>query len=202
MAKSIAVRLAGEASSFAFTRLDREKLYGRKERQVVDADGKRCFPAWLSSDGAALVPPGGLAMLYVDEGFATVERSALKAVDDQGAPLPLQPSTLGVEQELEGPVTPQRVLDHANHGVYQLQAETLGAKLAAELDAGKIFCAPFNFRDDYALEVLFLLRNEAGTFGLVGKSSNFELVRREIAPVAPGADEGDELSDDLDFNML
>jgi hypothetical protein len=202
MAKLMVLRLAGEASSFAFARLDREKLYGRKERQVVDAEGRACYPAWLSSDGAALVPSGGLAMLYVDEGFATVERSALRAVDEQGAELPLQPSTLGVPQDLEGPVAPQRVLAHVISSVYQLQAENLGANLAAELDAGKIFCAPFNFRDDYALEVLFLVRNEAGTFGLVGKPSGFEFVRRELLPAMPAAEEGDDLADDLDFNML
>jgi len=201
MAKSIALRLADEASSFAFVKLDREKLYGRKERQVVDAEGNRCYPAWLSSDGAALVPPGGLAMVYVDEGFATIERSALKAVDEQGADLPLQPSTLGVAQALE-PATPQRLLDHVIYSVYQLQAETLGPTLAAELEAGKLFSAPFNYRDDYALEVIFLVRNEAGIFGLVGKPSKFDFLARDLAPVAAAVDEGDDLTDDLDFTML
>jgi hypothetical protein len=200
MAKSIALRLADEASSFAFVKLDREKLYGRKERQVVDPEGQRCYPAWLSSDGAALVPPGGLALVYVDDGFATVERSALKAVDEQGAELPLQPSTLGVEQTLV-PATPQDLLDHVITTVYQLQAETLGPALGAALAAGQLFRAPFNYRDDYALEVIFLVRNEAGIFGLVGKPSNFGFIQRELVPTAPSV-EDDDLGDDLDFTML
>jgi hypothetical protein len=200
MAKAIALRLAGEVSSFGFAKLDRDKLYGHKERQVVDQDGKRCASAYLSSDGAALVPSGGLAMLYVDEGFATIERSTLRAVDDQGADVPLLPSTLGVEQELEGPVPPQKLLDHNIHTVYQLQSEALGAKLGAELTAGKLFCAPFNFRDDYQRQMLFLVRNEHGIFALIGSARGFDFVRRDAAP-AP-VDDTDDLADDLDFTMM
>jgi len=201
MAKSIALTLGAEASSFSFVRLDRDKLYGRKERQIVDQDGRRCASAYLSSDGAALVPSGGLALLYVDEGFATIERSTLRAVDDQGADVPLVPSTLGIEQELEGPIAPQRLLDHAIHTVYQLQSETLGAQLAEALGSGDIFCAPFNFRDDYQRQMLFLLRNDTGTFALIGSPRGFAYVSREVAPDA-AADEADDLADDLDFTML
>ena len=199
MAKSIAVRLGGESSSFAFAKLDRERLYGRKERQVVDDEGKRCASAWLSTDGAALVPSGGLAMLYVDESFGTVERSALQAVDDQGAEVAQLPATLGVEQELEGPLPPARVLDHAVHSVYVLTPETVGATLAAELKAGKVYGCPYNFRDDYTRQMLFLVANEAGTFALLGTTPAFAMVRRDAAP--PAAGEGDDMSEDLDFSM-
>lgn len=201
MAKTIAVRLGGESSSFAFAKLDRERLYGRKERQVVDDEGKRCASAWLSSDGAALVPSGGLAMLYVDESFGTVERSALQAVDDQGAEVAQLPATLGVEQELEGPLPPARVLDHAVHSVYVLTPESIGATLAAELKAGKIYGCPYCFRDDYTRQMLFLLANETGTFALLGSAPAFAMVRRDAAPPAASA-EGDDMSDDLDFSMM
>lgn len=201
MAKSIAVGFAGESSSFTYERLDRERLYGRKERQVIDADGRRCSSAWLSSDGAALVPSGGLALLYVDESFGTVERSSLQAVDDQGAELALLPSTLGSEQPLEGPVPPARLLDHVIHTVYVLTAETIGSALSAALKDGRIFCSPFNARDDYQRQMLFLVANEHGIFGLVGSAPGFAMIRREAVPVAAAAD-GDELSDDLDFSMM
>lgn len=201
MAKPIAVRLAGESSSFAFARLDRERLYGRKERQVIDADGRRCSSAWLSGDGAALVPTGGLALLYVDERFSTIERSSLRTVDASGAEVPLRSSTLGVEQELTGPVPVQRLLDHAIHTVYVLTAETLGPQLEAALKAGAIFTAPFIFREDYRPQTLFLVANEHGTFGLVGQEPGFTWVRRETVP-APTPSDSDDLSDDLDFSMM
>lgn len=201
MAKALAVHLNGEVSRFGFARLDRTKLYGRKERQVVDQEGKRCSSAYLSADGAALVPTGGLALLYVDEAFATIERSALRAVDDEGADLPLLPSTLDIEQELSGPVAAQQVLDHTIHTVYQLLEETLGANLSSALSAGQIFSAPFIFRDDYQAQTLFLVRNDSGTFALVGSPRGFAFVRRE-APTVSAADDADELADDLDFTMM
>ena len=201
MAKSLLVRLGGEVSSFGLSRLDRDKLYGFKERQVVDPDGKRCSSAYLSADGAALVPGGGLAMLYVDESFATIERSSLRAVDAEGADLTSLPATLGSEQDLEGPVPPQRVLDCDIHTVYLLQEESLGTDLAAALAAGKIFRAPFNARDDYQRQSAFLVRNDHGIFALVGAPRGHDFVRRDAVPTA-AADEGDDLADDLDFSSL
>lgn len=48
--------------------------------------------------------------------------------------------------------------------------------------------------------MLFVLANEAGTFALLGTAPAFAMVRRDAAP--PAADDGDELSDDLDFSMM
>jgi hypothetical protein len=199
MAKAVTVRLGDESSSFAFAKLDREKLYGRKERQVIDPDGGRCTPAWLSSDGVALVPPGGVAMLFVDDAFLTIERSSLKAVDATDTELPVKPSTLGVEQVLEA-VDAATVLDHCIATVYVLAPETLGPTLAAELAAGKIFRAPFNYRDDTMLETMFLVRNEAGIFALVGRPHGYAMVAKDAAP-ATAEEEHDDLGDDLDFSM-
>ena len=201
MAKSIVVKLGDETSAFSFSRLDRAKLYGYKERQIIDADGQRCSSAYLTSDGAALIPGGGLAMLYVDDNFSTIERSALMTVNDEGATPPLRPSTLGVEQALEGPVSPQHLLDHIIHTVYQLSAEQLGAALAAELEAGKIYSAPFSYRDDYQLQALFLAKGDGALFALIGTPTNFEFVRRD-AIVEESQLEEDDLSDDLDFSMM
>lgn len=201
MAKLIVVQLGEEISSFAFSRLDRAKLYGHKERQIIDAEGQNCSPAYLTSDGTAIIPGGGLAMLYVDDHFAKVERSELKTVDDQGIELPLQASTLGVEQALQGPVTPQQLLDHIIHTVYQLAPEQLGSQLAAALDAGQIFTAPFAYRDDYQLQTLFLVKGEQACFALIGSPTGFEFVRREAVPAESMTDE-DEMSEDLDFSMM
>ena len=54
MARSIVVRLGDEESAFGFTKVEREKLYGKKERVVVDETGRECDAAWLTPDGAVL----------------------------------------------------------------------------------------------------------------------------------------------------
>jgi hypothetical protein len=201
MAKSIVLQLGDETSSFGFSKLDRAKLYGYKEKQVVDAEGLRCSPAYLTADGAALVPGGGLAMLYVDENFATIERSTLLTVNDDGASPPLMASTLDVAQQLEGPVSAQQLLDHIVHTVYELDPTALGAQLAAQLEAGSIYSAPFSYRDDYQLQNLFLLKGEGALFAMIGTPTSFAYVRRD-AILEDSQSEEDDLSDDLDFSMM
>ena len=204
MGRGIIVNFNGEPSEFEFAKVERDKLYGRKVRLVVDEQGRTCKPALLTRDGSAVAPPGCVAHLYVDDRFEAVERDQLKAVDDQGNPLQLVKSTLGVEQPLEGPVDPSRILDCQVMSTYALMPTRLGDALKAGLDGGGIYAAPFNYRDDYNAETCFLLKNEAGYFALVANPLEYELLAREIvaqAPVAAGdEDEGGE--DELDFSMM
>jgi hypothetical protein len=199
MAKGLAVRLGDEESSFQIAKIDREKLYGRKERIVVDEDGKTCVSAHLTSDGAALIPSGGAAYLYVDDSFDVVDRGALIGVDEEGKPLALCPSTLGVPQPAQE-VDASRVLDHIVTSVYSLMPETLGAKLAERLAAGAIIETRFNWREDYRDAPAFLLQNAEGVFALVATPTGFEFVERQALPQIE--EDGDEGEEDLDFAMM
>ena len=200
MAREIVVRLGEETSRFGFTKVDRAKLYGRRVRRVEDEEGRDCVAAQLTLDGAALVPPGGAAYLYVDESWDTVERSELRAVDEAGEALEPFPSTLGVEQPLE-PARPERILDHTITSVYELSAEELGEALRTALADGELFEAHFSYRDGYRADRLFILQNDEGVFGLVGRSTDFGFLRRE-ALVEDDEDDDDEDDDDLDFSMF
>ena len=201
--RAIVVRLGEEETSFKFVRVDRAKLYGRKERVILDENGDRCVPAYLTPDGAALVPPGGTAHIYVDEAFDYVDRKALKAIDADGNELVPFASTLGVAQELT-PARPERLLDHVISSVYELDSEALGENLSRALADGEIFECPYQYRTGYDPDTLFLLNNEEGTFGLVGQPSGFELIEREAsAAELVDEDDDDELSDDdFDFSMM
>jgi hypothetical protein len=202
--REIVLSLSGEVSSFRFTKVDRAKLYGRRERVIEDEQGNRCVSAYLTADGAALVPPGGTAHVYVDEGFDTIERGSLVAVDNDGKKLDIVPSTLGVAQELT-PVRPQRLLDCVIASVYQLDANELGAGLKKALADGELFGCPYRYRDGYDSECLFVMQTDEGFFALVGRDTRFEFLPRELQPVAetaPTEEEEDELSEDLDFSMM
>ncbi|MGC4114566.1 MAG: hypothetical protein QM765_08135 [Myxococcales bacterium] len=154
MGRGIVVSFNGEPSEFEFSKVERDKLYGRKVRLVVDEQGRPCKPALLTRDGSAVAPPGCVAHLYVDDRFEAIERDQLKAVDDQGNPKALVKSTLGVEQKLVGPVDPSRVLECMVMSTYALTPTKLGDALKAGLDGGGIYEAPFNYRDDYNPELL------------------------------------------------
>lgn len=198
MARGFVVRFGEEESSFGLTKVDREKLYGRKDRIVVDEEGNACAPAYLTSDGVALVPSGGAAYLYTDDAFDVVERSELVAVDATGARLPLCPSTLGVAQPATE-VAAERILDHIVTSVYALAAEEVGEALAAKLAAGAIFETRFNWREDYADAPAFLLKNAEGYFALVAQPTQFDFLARETILETAAEEESD---DDLDFSMI
>jgi len=201
LARGIIVNLGGEISEFEIGKVDREKLYGRKVRMVVDDAGGRCEPALLSRDGSCLMPPGSVALLYVDDAFDAVERGELKAVDLEGKPVAPVPSTLGAEQPLTGPVDAARVLDHVTTAVYQLSPTTLGDGLRQRLDAGEIFETTFNYREDFDASPLFLLKNEGGFFALVSAPTHFEFLTKDAAPPPPVAEEASD-DEDLDFSMM
>lgn len=201
MAKTIVVRFGGEATEFDFSKLEREKLYGKKERIVVDEQGRTCSSAYLTADGSALVLSGGTAHVYVDEKWNAFETEERRAVDATGTPLTTLPSTLGVEQELRESSI-DRLLDHTTSTVYQLESAQLGPALAAALASGTLFEVPFRYRDGLTSETLFLVRNDEGVFALIGKPTGFDLIRREALPAPETQETEDELGDDLDFSMM
>jgi len=203
MAQEIVVNVNVEVSRFGLSRLSREKLYGKKSRVIVDQNEEPCVVGFLTRDGAALIPPGCVASLYVDEGNRVVERGELVAVDATGNPVQAISSTLGNEQPLTGPIDPRRVLDHLTTAVYQLDATEVGAALAAKLAGGDIFEGRFSYRGGFGDSAMFLLQNDAGFFALIGSPTNFEFVSRDL-PAAED-DENDEAIDDddeLDFGMM
>lgn len=199
--RAIVVRYGEEQTEFAFSKVDRGKLYGRKERVILDENGDRCIPAYLTPDGAALVPPGGTAHVYVDEQFDHVPRGDLKAVDDEGNELELVDSTLGEPQELT-PTTAERILDHTVVSVYELTAEELSEGLKQALEDGELFEAPYNYKAGYDPDTMFLLQNEHGVFGLVARPTGFQMLERESPVDDDDDDDADELDDDLDFSMM
>lgn len=200
MAKPIIVDYGGVESSFALTRLDREKLYGRKQRQTIGPDGKRCLRAELTRDGQLLVRSGMTAQAYFDAGNNWVPNGEMVGIDPDGNTVDKQNSTLGVAQTLEGPVEADAVLDMTLRTIYLLAAQELDPKLKDDLSAGKIFRFAFNYRADYALENAFLVGNEHGLFALIGNASDSSWCELEAAAV-PTFDDGDD-DDDLDFEMF
>lgn len=200
MPKGLVVRWNGESSAFGLSRLNRDNLYGVKLRVVVDENDRSCQSASLTADGRALIPSGGVSLLYVDDACDSVERSDLVPLAPDGTRAPLKPSTLGVSQDLGAPVTPARVLETVVTHVYALSKDEVGPELAKALAGGAIFETRFNYRDDYADAPAFLVENAEGTFVLVAAEAGFAFVERET--VAAEDDGADDAGDELDFGMM
>lgn len=200
MAKPIIVSWRGEQSSFNIAKLDRTKLYGRRQRQVLDTTGGRCERAELTRDGALLVRSGMTAQGYFDEEARWVANRDLIGLDAEGEPVEKVPSTLGAEQTLEGPVDPGDVLDMAVRSVYMLTPEQLDPALQKSLLAGDIFRFAFNYRADFQAETGFLVSNEENFFALIGRPSPAQWC--ELETVVQETFDTDDDDDDLDFEMF
>ncbi len=203
MARTIVVNWEGEVSEFGLSRVQREKIYGKKKKVVVDENGEECTSAALTRDGSALLPGGSMASVYLNENFEVCERKDLVMVDEEGAAMESIESTLGVEQPLEGPIDPARVLDHLTKAVYQLDPAEVSAKLEAALKDGDIFETRFAYRSGFSDSPAFLLHNDEGFFALIGEEAGFDYLRPDEAPVAEDDDTDDPFEDDdLDFSMF
>lgn len=201
MAKPIIVSLGGVESRFDHEKLDRSKLYGRRQRQVLDPHGKKCERAELTRDGTLLIRSGMTAQGYFDEAGTWIPNSKLVGLDADGKPVSQIPSTLGECQKLVGPVAPDELLDLAVRAIYVLAAEQLDPKLEAELKAGKSYKFTFCYRPGYEAETAFLVGNPSGYFALVGTPA--ETVWCELATVAAVEVTEDAADDDeLDFEMF
>lgn len=203
MARSVVVNLNGKVSSFGIAKVDREKLYGKKTRVVVDENGNPCTMATLTRDGTALLPPGTIAMLYLNDRFEVCERADLHAVDAEGHPVDEVESTLGVEVPLSGPVSATRLLDHLAKSVYMLDPEEVDETLRSALEQGEIYETRFNYRKGFDDNTLFLLKNDEGFFGIVAEEARFDFLRRDQAANLTDEDAEDPFEDDdLDFSMF
>ena len=190
----------GAESSFDHRKLTRERLYGKRSRVTLDAHGKPCTRAELTTDGDLMIQSGMAQQAYFDEAGNQFAIGDLVAFDAEGAQLEKVPSTLGVAQPLEGPVDPAEVLDLKLASIYLLTPEALDDGLAEALRAGELFRFAFKYRLDYHQDTAYLVGNEDGYFALIGRPVPAPWIALDQPIVDTFDDDGDD--DDLDFDMF
>ncbi|MCS6901015.1 MAG: hypothetical protein RMJ98_14625 [Myxococcales bacterium] len=197
MAKPIMVRYQGGVSSFEHSKIDRSKIYGRKVRLPLDPDGQPCERAQLSEDGALVLRSGMIGQGYFDGGGEWIPTGDLLGLDEQGEPLKRVPSTLGIPQEVEV-IEPWEALDFQVRSVHLLKPDKLDSSLDEALSHGVIFRFLFNYGSDYHAETAILVRNDEGTFCLVGVPLLPSWAEPNNVPIY---EEPSDLGD-LDFEMF
>jgi hypothetical protein len=200
MARNLVLVLDGEQSEFGIKALNREDIYGKRKRVALDADGELCSKASLLDDGSLLLKSGMTAQGYFTADGKSYKQAELVAFDTSGKALEKVPSTLGVAQNLSGPLPAETVLDLRVDSIYQLESEQLGEKLAKSLAAGELYGFSFNYRDDYSAESGVLLSNENGFFALIGKPVEWEWSSLTTVADLPASDV--DADEELDFEMF
>ncbi len=200
MAKQILVNHKTVTSSFDFKKIDRSKLYGKRRRIPLDPNNEPCTRAQLTSDGSVLLRSGMQAQGYFQPDGKWVRQGELQGMDGAGRPVEKEPATLGVEQELEGPVPPEDLLDLDVTSIYALENADVDAALTKSLDAGDIYRFKFNYRADYHSETGYLVSNPTGVYCITGNPT--VIGWSELGQVVETTFEEETVEDDLDFEMF
>jgi hypothetical protein len=202
LAKPIVVVLENFESTFSFVKLDRTKLYGTRRRIVLGPDDETCQRAQLTEDGSLLLRSGMTAQGYFDDSGDLISQSDFVGISSDGSIVPRQPSTLGVAQELSGPVGEEEVLNLELTTVYHATAVEIDSSLEIKLKKGEVFRFPLNYYADFQTETAYLLLNDEGYFVLVGVPTNPQWSESQVVPSEVFESEDLEGDDDLDFEMF
>lgn len=204
MPKPLVVQHKGNALSLNLEKVDRSKLYGYVDSEVLDEQGRRCELATLNGDGRTLVGKGGTALGLLSPNGQWRDRGALQAVDQSGAALTPVKSTFDAPVPLEKKASIDEYLAHNIQTVYHLAPEGDPAELIAELRSGTIYTFPFSYRGGLEAHAGFLLLGADGNMFLaVGDLPNFQFVGlKQSAALAEDETDGAEEDDSLDFGMM
>ena len=205
MAKALVFRHGSTDLSFNLEKVDRKKLYGQVDTEVVDESGRPCQLAILGGDGKTLVGRGGSALLMLDADGKYAPRGELRPVRDSGEAVHRVPSSFDAPIALDARASVDEFLSHNIKSVYSLVPPMGAGELLQELRQGFIYTFPFSYRGGLDPDVGFLVANgEGAPFLLLGKPTQFQFVSlaQEAAVDEETALDTDDESDDMDFAMM
>ena len=199
MAKPIIISKDNEESIFQIRKIERKKLYGYRKRLAIDENNEECKRASLTEDGQILIKSGMTSQGWFIDGGKQIESNDIGAIDENNNELNLIPSTLGIKQNLEGPVNEKELLDLFVTTVYLILPNEISKDLESSLNKGEIWKSNFNFRADYRMGTCFIFKNDTGYFAIVGIPNQINMLSSN-AP--PPEDEESENDEELDFEMF
>lgn len=202
MPKLLTFDLDGEESSFAISKIDRSKLYGYKETEILDEQESRCVFAVLAEDGSTLIGAGDIGMGYMTVDGHWTSKGDLKPVDIEGVEMVPVKSSFDQVTHLAETVDVDEFLSHDIRLVYSLEPSAFSLKLKDSLSEGTIYKFPYSYRGGLVADSGFLIQgNDQCFYLLVGDELEFDFIG--LKQVATPTDEEDLEQDDLmSFDMI
>ena len=203
MAKPRIVRYGGGELAFTLNKVDRARLYGYKETEVLDEQDRKCELATLADDGRTVVGRGGSGLGYLSADGEWCEKSALKPIDLEGNEISPVVSSYSAPIEQIEPATVDDYLAHNIRLLYLLESESDLATLRQELAKGVILKFPYSYRGGLEADAGFLLAaDDWSLFMAVGNPTRIELIGlQQVAVVEEEENDVDE-TDLMDFGMM
>ncbi len=176
MAKPLVFRLGASEFALEMNKVDRAKLYGYKDVEILDDSGQRCEMATLAEDGHTIIARGGTGMGYLSADGNWCDKSQLKPVDLSGQAITPVTSSFQAPIDLAEPTTMEDYLEHTIRSVYVMEG-SVAPELIEKLKSGAIYKFAYSYRGGIEADVAFLLTNDADElFMAVGSSTELEYV--------------------------
>lgn len=203
MARQLKFKLSNKEYNLEPVKLDRKKLYGWVDKEVLDGEGTKCIAATLDDTSMKIIPKGDIGFAMLTEEGDWVSRSQLTAVDSDGNPVNLVPSSFDETIELKDTVSIDEYLEHMIKYVYTFAGDEK-KELAGLLKDGPVYAITFNYRADYEGTPGFLIESNGEIFLTIGDKIDFEyMAREETAKQLFDVEEEEvEEDEDLDFGMM
>jgi hypothetical protein len=205
MAKPLVFQWGDRQFSFNMNKVDRAKLYGFKEIEVLDDKGSKCELATLAADGQTVVGRGGSGFGNLTVDGLWIEKAQLTPVDPAGQKVQPVPSSFAAPVPLNEKVSAEDYLDCAVRSIYLLDSPDDVTPLTEELRQGVIYRFAYSFRGGLEPDQAFLLANMEGElFCAVGKPTKVEylsLAQTAAAYEEEEAGEEDD-ADAMDFSLM
>jgi hypothetical protein len=205
MAKQLTVLYRGNEIKLGLDKVDRTKLYGYVDTEVLDEHSGRCELATLGSDGNTLVGRGGTALATLSPDGLWRDRTTLKPIDPDGKPVKPVGSSFDAPIALEKTAAIDDYLAHNIRLLYKLDIEGDATALIDELRGGTIYTFPFSYRGGLeAYGGFLLLGSDGNLFLAAGNKAAFEFVGLNPPPsVIEDEDEAEQEEDaGFDFGMM
>ena len=184
-------------------KIDRSRLYGYKELEVVDDLGSRCDLATLAEDGRTLVGRGSTALGWLDADGCWCDKSQLKPVDLDGKEVVPVPSSFSAPIKLFETCSIDDYLQHNMRLVYAAESQDDLADLKAELDRGTIFTFSYSYRGGHEADAGFLLTNDAGEIMIaIGNPTNLNFIGLASPVIESTGEEDEDDGEMMDFDMI
>ena len=204
MPKPIVFSFQGAETTFGMNKVDRARLYGYKELEVLDDNGDPCELATLADDGRTLVGKGGTGIGYMTADGNWCNKESLRPVDLEGETITPVKSSFGAPIELTDEITFDDYLDHSVRLVYQMDLSENADKdpLVQRIVDGVIFRFRYSYRGGLEADTGFLLANDTGQiFMLIGDRTSIQFTGLQQAALPAGETPPDD-ADLMDFGMI
>jgi len=203
LARPLLFQLGDNSIALDMNKIDRSRLYGSKELEVVDDKGGRCELATLAEDGRTLVGRGSTALGWLDVDLNWCDKSQLKPVDLDGQEVVPVLSSFSAPIRLFDTCSIDDYLQHNIRLVYAAESQDDLADLRAELDRGTIFTFSYSYRGGQEADTGFLLTNDAGEIVIaIGNPTDVNFIGLASTVVESSNDEEIDDGEIMDFDMI